>query len=72
MGENHFAALPTALYGVTLLMAAIGYLILQWLIASTGGDQSALKRATALITCPVLFALEGRGARSNTFLIDES
>jgi uncharacterized membrane protein len=45
MGENHFAALPTALYGVTLLMAAIGYLILQWLIASTGGDQSALKRA---------------------------
>ena len=25
MGENHFAALPTALYGVVLLMAAIAY-----------------------------------------------
>src|SRR5574341_2451589 len=29
MGENHFAALPTALYGVVLLLAAIAYLILQ-------------------------------------------
>ena len=25
MGENHFAAAPTALYGVVLLMAAIAY-----------------------------------------------
>ena len=25
MGENHFAPLPTALYGVVLLMAAIAY-----------------------------------------------
>src|SRR6185295_15303785 len=25
MGENHFAVLPTALYGVVLLMAAIAY-----------------------------------------------
>src|SRR5678815_1605046 len=33
MGENHFAALPTALYGVVLLMAAIPYLILQHTIA---------------------------------------
>ena len=29
MGENHFAAAPTALYGVVLLMAAIAYWILQ-------------------------------------------
>ena len=28
MGENHFAPLPTALYGVVLLMAAIAYYIL--------------------------------------------
>ena len=28
MGENHFAAVPTAFYGVVLLMAAIAYLIL--------------------------------------------
>src|SRR5690242_20460301 len=26
MGQNHFTAAPTALYGVVLLMAAIGYL----------------------------------------------
>src|SRR5512141_2763794 len=29
MGENHFAALPTALYGGVLLMAAIAYYLLQ-------------------------------------------
>src|SRR5207237_8427987 len=28
MGENHFAAVPTAAYGVVLLMAAVGYYIL--------------------------------------------
>src|SRR5256714_3823692 len=28
MGENHFAALPVALYGVVLLLAAIAYFIL--------------------------------------------
>jgi uncharacterized membrane protein len=27
MGENHFTAVPTALYGVVLLMAAIAYLM---------------------------------------------
>jgi len=32
MGENHFAALPTALYGVVLLCAAIAFSILQGLI----------------------------------------
>src|SRR5919206_4700296 len=37
MGENHFAAAPTALYGVVLLMAAFAYRILQqWIIASPG------------------------------------
>jgi uncharacterized membrane protein len=29
MGENHFASLPTAIYGVVLLMSAIAYTILQ-------------------------------------------
>src|SRR3990170_1848265 len=28
MGENHFAALPVALYGIVLLMAAVAYTIL--------------------------------------------
>jgi uncharacterized membrane protein len=45
MGENHFAAVPSALYGVDLLMAAIAYMILQRsLIASEGAD-SLLARA---------------------------
>src|SRR6187397_2110477 len=29
MGEHHFAALPTAAYGVVLLLAAIAYWVLQ-------------------------------------------
>src|SRR6201989_1851285 len=29
MGENHFTALPTALYGVVLLMASIAYYLLE-------------------------------------------
>jgi uncharacterized membrane protein len=43
MGENHFAPLPSALYGMVLLLAAIAYYILQTLIvAEAGGAQSSL------------------------------
>jgi uncharacterized membrane protein len=45
MGENHFAALPTALYGVVLLMAAIAYWILQRRIIAAEGDASLLGKA---------------------------
>ena len=46
MGENHFASLPTALYGVVLLMAAVSYTILQTLIvAHHGGENQKLKEA---------------------------
>lgn len=45
MGENHFAALPSALYGVVLLMAAIAYWNLQRLIIAADGPDSLLKRA---------------------------
>lgn len=39
MGENHFAAVPVALYGVILFCAAIAYLLLtQALIACHGKD----------------------------------
>src|SRR5687768_5935805 len=39
MGENHFAAVPSAMYGAVLLMAAIAYWILQTtIIASEGPD----------------------------------
>ncbi len=45
MGENHFAAVPTALYGVVLLMAAIAYLILQRQILHAEGPHSVLAAA---------------------------
>ena len=46
MGENHFASVPTALYGVVLFMAAIAYLILQHcIIVANGGKDSLLAKA---------------------------
>jgi TMEM175 potassium channel family protein len=45
MGENHFAAVPSAVYGVVLLMAAIAYWILQELIIASQGEDSLLKKA---------------------------
>jgi uncharacterized membrane protein len=45
MGENHFTALPTVLYGVVLLMAAIAYYLLQQAIIRAQGHDSILKKA---------------------------
>ena len=45
MGENHFAALPVALYGVVLLSAAIAYYILARVLVAHHGRDSALARA---------------------------
>ncbi len=46
MGENHFASLPTALYGVVLFMAAVAYFILQQcIIVAHGGKNSLLAKA---------------------------
>ena len=45
MGENHFTAVPTALYGVVLLMAAIAYYLLEQTIIGTQGPDSILKKA---------------------------
>jgi uncharacterized membrane protein len=45
MGENHFARLPTALYGLVLLMAAVGYWILQRALIAAEGPDSVLQRA---------------------------
>jgi len=42
MGENHFAALPVALYGVVLLMASIAYYILARFLAALHGKDSKL------------------------------
>lgn len=45
MGENHFAPVPTAVYGVVLLLAAIAYTILQSLILAQRGANDRLKAA---------------------------
>jgi uncharacterized membrane protein len=45
MGENHFAPLPTAAYGVVLLLAAISYTILQAVIIRAEGPHSKLAGA---------------------------
>ena len=45
MGENHFAPLPTAIYGAVLLLAAIAYIILQTAIISLQGPNSRLAAA---------------------------
>ena len=42
MGENHFAPLPTALYGVVLLLAAASYTLLQTTIIRAQGPQGML------------------------------
>lgn len=65
MGENHFAPAPAALYGVVLLMAALAYLLLQYLIIRSQGPESMLKKAVAGDwkgkVSPVLYSL-GIGA----------
>ena len=45
MGENRFAPVPTAVYGVPLLMAAIAYWILMQTILRAEGQDSVLARA---------------------------
>ncbi len=45
MGENGFAPMPVALYGVVLLLAAIAFLILQGRVIAHQGDQSILAAA---------------------------
>jgi uncharacterized membrane protein len=42
MGQNHFAALPAALYGVVLLCSAIAYFILTRALLSIHADNSVL------------------------------
>jgi uncharacterized membrane protein len=45
MGENHFAPLPTAVYGAVLLMAGVAFLILEKTIIRHQGAHSKLKAA---------------------------
>src|ERR1044072_2324353 len=45
MGDNHMAPLPTALYGVVLICAALAYTMLQPAIIASQGPQSKLRAA---------------------------
>src|SRR5262249_56665887 len=45
MGENYFARLPTALYGVALLMPAIAYYLLELAMVAHQGAEGMLARA---------------------------
>jgi uncharacterized membrane protein len=45
MGENHFAPMPVALYGVVLIMAAIAYFILSRALIQHHGHDSVLAKA---------------------------
>ncbi len=45
MGENHFAALPTAVYGVVLLMAGFAYTLLQTALVAADPGRKTLSRA---------------------------
>jgi len=45
MGENHFASLPTAVYGAVLLASGIAYYLLQSMIVAAQGPDSKLAAA---------------------------
>jgi uncharacterized membrane protein len=45
MGENHFASLPTAVYGVVLLASGLAYIILQSALIAAQGSGSKLAEA---------------------------
>ena len=61
MGENHFAPVPSALYGVVLLMAALAYWVLQQAIIAAHGPASLLRHAVGRDwkgkLSPVMYAL---------------
>jgi uncharacterized membrane protein len=61
MGENQFAPIPSALYGLVLLMAALAWWLLQQLIITSQGADSLLRRAVGRDwkgkISPILYAL---------------
>jgi uncharacterized membrane protein len=61
VGANHNASVPTALYGVVLLLAALSWWVLQRTIIAAQGPRSLLKRAVGTDfkgnSSPLLYAL---------------
>ena len=71
MGGNHFTELPTAAYGLVLLLAAIAYYILQKTILAAQPDSTlstALGRDVKGKISPVLYALAIAAAFINRWI----
>jgi uncharacterized membrane protein len=70
MGENHFARMPCALYGVVLFMAAVAYKLLQQAIITAEGPGSVLGTAVGRDwkgrLSPVLYLV----AIASTFVVE--
>ncbi len=74
MGENHFAPVPTAVYGVVMLAAALAYYVLQSAIIAGEGPASRLAAAVGNDVkgkiSPALYALAIPLAFVNQWLSD--
>ncbi len=74
MGENHFAVIPTAVYGVALLMPALAWFVMErTIIAREGGDSAlahALGRDVKGKISPVLYLAGVGSAFLDTRLAD--
>ncbi len=61
MSEHRFPSIPTAIYGVVLLAAAIAYFVLQTTLVRAEGEQSRLRAAVGSDVkgkiSPVLYAI---------------
>ena len=72
MGENEFAPLPTAAYGVVSLAAAIAYFILQTALVAAQGPNSKLSAALGRDVkgkmSPVLYLMAIPGAFLNRWI----
>jgi uncharacterized membrane protein len=45
MGHNHFATLPTAMYGLVMFLSGVAYIILEYALIGVEGPQSDLAKA---------------------------
>jgi uncharacterized membrane protein len=73
MGENHFAPLPTAIYGIVLISAAVAYSILVWGLLADGVNPKlaqALGRDIKGKVSIVFYAVAIRLAFVNVWIAD--
>jgi uncharacterized membrane protein len=74
MGENHFAAIPTAVYGIVLILAAVAYSLLVAALVGANGRDSLLARALGSDfkgrASIVIYAVAIAGAFVNQWIAD--